>query len=227
MEALDLAALMEREEKLHPDLVPWVQPVGGHKFLNHPLVQETFLLTDKCALVNKRYELKMKMVAKALSNEEYHHYVFLHERPYRLDAFKEYLTLRRLDDRRYWQMVEAIWIDSENIWQHKKLWREMWREKRPGRQQYVMNDDERAAYDALPDIVTVYRGCNRAKHDAKGLSWTLDISKAEWFARRYQGLNLVLQGEVKKQHVYALLLGRNESEVICREVRNVTKRASP
>lgn len=223
----DIMALMEKDEKLHPDLEPWLQTHKiGTRYLNHPLVQEMFLNLDKCALVNKRYEVKQKRLAETLAEGKVHTYVFLHERPYRLHAFKEYLVLRRLDDETYWRMVESIWTDTENVWQHKKLWRQMWSERRPGMRQYVMDAEERKQYAALPLVVNVYRGLNRDEHHEKGLAWTLSAEKAAWFALRYSGIGLVLEGQAQKQHIYALLNGRNEREVVCQRVTIMGRNAA-
>lgn len=224
MDQINLQELLHKDEKLHPDLAPWVQVRPGFRFLNHPLVQETVINPDKCAVINKRYEMKKKLIDEALSRGNVHRYVFTHERPYRVDAFNDYLRAAPLDDRSYWEMMQAIWIDSENVWQHKKMWRELWRANRTGLQQYIMNADERKEFYRLPPIVKVYRGINRDKHDRRGLSWTLDPAKAEWFALRYKGVGLVLEGMVKKKHVYALLFGRDEREIICRQVEVTSTR---
>lgn len=48
----------------------------------------------------------------------------------------------------------------------------------------LMNNEERKYLDALPETVTIYRGvCSKKYRD--GLSWTLDIDQAGWFARRF------------------------------------------
>lgn len=47
-----------------------------------------------------------------------------------------------------------------------------------------MDEDDRAQYDALPDELTVYRGC---ANGGDGLSWTLDLKTAEQFVLRKEG----------------------------------------
>lgn len=218
-----LQELLDREEALHPDLVPWVTNVGrGHLLLNSPLVQEMFLQPTHCALVNARYAHKQQIITEAMHARNPHQYIWAHERPYRVVALTDYLTAApEIDDRAYWELVSAVWIDSENIWQNKAQWRWLWSSIRPGREA-TMADDERVRLLTLPDEVEVFRGITTAtKHDRRGFSWALDREKAAWFALRYHKKGSVLRGVVKKKAILALLLGRNEQEVISMKVKIV------
>ena len=52
--------------------------------------------------------------------------------------------------------------------------------------EFLMDEEERAAHQALEDTVTVYRGVT--PYNAKNisaLSWTLDRKTADWFAHRF------------------------------------------
>lgn len=84
----------------------------------------------------------------------------------------------------------------------------------------LMDAEEREVYAALPDVVTIYRGCRTAKA-VKGMSWSLSEEKARWFAERGALLSsgkgdgaLVYRAKIKKEDVVAYLDGRNEEEVI-------------
>ena len=79
----------------------------------------------------------------------------------------------------------------------------------------LMNEVERTQLDALADPVTVYRGVTdyNAKN-IRALSWTLDYDTAAWFAHRFGEDGMVYQAKIKKEHIFALLTGRNESEVV-------------
>jgi hypothetical protein len=51
----------------------------------------------------------------------------------------------------------------------------------------------------------------------RGLSWTADKKKAEWFAGRFPTLNdkgFVASGWVRKDDVLAHFIGRQESEIV-------------
>lgn len=66
------------------------------------------------------------------------------------------------------------------------------------------------------DMITVYRGVR--VNDYKGLSWTTDKLRAEWFAKRF-GIDgekgYVFVGQIKKKDIIAFFDNRNESEVVC------------
>ena len=79
----------------------------------------------------------------------------------------------------------------------------------------LMDEEERAAHQALEDTVTVYRGVTpyNAKN-IRALSWTLDRKTADWFAHRFGEEGTVYEAQIRKEHILALFTGRNESEVI-------------
>lgn len=80
--------------------------------------------------------------------------------------------------------------------------------------------------DDLSDnnTVTIYRGVK--VNNYRGLSWTIDKSVAEWFARRF-GHNgdkcYVFIGTINKKDILALFSSRNEKEVVCdyRKIKNI------
>lgn len=89
---------------------------------------------------------------------------------------------------------------------------------------HLMDDAERAALDALPERVTVYRGL-RTKHyrpDHVGFSWTLSRDVAERFANVHRkqlwgdpdGAPIVLEQTINKDQIVWLILGRDEQEVV-------------
>lgn len=79
----------------------------------------------------------------------------------------------------------------------------------------LMDDEERKLLDTLEDTVTVYRGVHSAKSNGvNAMSWTLDQETAAWFTGRYGRQGCVYKAKIQKEHIHALFLGRNESEVI-------------
>lgn len=81
--------------------------------------------------------------------------------------------------------------------------------------QMLMDAEEYELFQGLDDVVTVYRGVTpyNAKN-VKALSWTLNRETAEWFAHRYGEQGTVYGAQIPKEHICAVFLGRNESEVI-------------
>ena len=80
----------------------------------------------------------------------------------------------------------------------------------------AMDAEARAVYDALPAVVTVYRGCY--ERNRRGMSWTLERDVAERFPSltRYRGPGqpLLVTGHVKRADVAFITLDREESEVV-------------
>lgn len=79
--------------------------------------------------------------------------------------------------------------------------------------QSLMYADEFAYYDSLPDEFTVYRGIG-SESNKKGISYTLSLEKAEWFANRFQKKGYVLTGTAKKKDVIAYFNRREEQEIL-------------
>ena len=81
-------------------------------------------------------------------------------------------------------------------------------------------DTARAAYDALPECVAIYRGTVEAEGEDYGVCWTLSRDKAEWFATKHgrfrntRSAPVILETNVLRDAICGLLLERNEREVL-------------
>ena len=208
---LEYAKVMASAEELHPDLQPYVEDGAMGSQLRHPLVYLVPLWSNGHA--NALYEHKVKGVEDSLANNKYSSYIFLHERPYRLDAF--ILIQSKLSDTQYWSLLSEIWTDTENQWQGLNKWRQLLSSKRSARH-YLMNEEEDNILRSLSDEVIIYRGCQKGLNE-NGLSWTLDKSKAEFFANRFGKKGIILEKKSPKSNIVAVLLGRGEFEVIWEE----------
>jgi hypothetical protein len=210
---LEYAKVMASTEELHPDLQPYLEEGAIGLQLRHPLVYLVPLWGNGHA--NALYEHKVKGVKDALANNKYSSYIFLHERPYRLDAFT--LIQSKLSDTQYWSLLSDIWTDTENQWQGLNKWKQLLSSNRPSRH-YLMNEEEFNLLQSLPDEVTIYRGC-QAGINENGLSWTLNKKKAEFFANRFGKEGIILERKIPKSNIIAFLNGRGESEVIWEETK--------
>lgn len=203
-------------EPLHADLVPYVcynEALKGQS-LRHPLVYSLLYTEALNKFLNKQYAQKRAAVAEAKAAKEWHSYLYLHERPWRYDAFEK--IRHQLSSRDYWKLVRSIWIDCENVHQNFEGWGDIWMAEMANRQT-VMDASETAALLKLGEVVEVYRGANTEEHASIGYSWTTDRERAIWFARRYavRGTGAFLaHGVVHKPHVIALFLSRNENEIV-------------
>lgn len=194
-----------QEEALDSELQLWVEPGPLGNFLNHPLVQD-MMVDAMPGLANMRLRDKRKRLNAAVARDDWNSYVFLHERPYRFQALEE--ALSEYDIQEPDKLATSVWIDSENIHQNYDGWNEVL-----STHGLAMEPEEQAVLDALPEAVTIYRGCT--KEGENGYSWTLDKTKAEWFAKRFSrsGAQL-LEAQVSKDSIVAYLGRRGESEIV-------------
>jgi len=207
---MNLQELATRSEELHPDLVPYFEPESNGKWsmLRAPLVYQVPFFTN--AFANYYYGERKKQVEQLTSEGKYREAIWMYERPYRLEAFEMYAD--RFSDEQYWSTLADVWTDTENAWQYRKRWVKLYQSKRPARHA-LMDADEYTKYQSLPAIVTIYRGCQEGINE-NGLSWTLDKSKAQWFATRFAKEGIVIEKSIPKEQIIAYYSGRGEEEVI-------------
>jgi hypothetical protein len=218
----DIDALMDMfgPEDLHPDLVHRIEERGnGHKVLHHPLIIEPMYMPQLHKRINLMYAQKTAALEEAIAARNWPSYVYLHERPYRFDALTTviYTYLDGEIDAKGWDLIGGVWVDSENIYQNLEDWECLWDGTDLGDRKASMSKDEQKAFKALPPVIDVWRGF---AHDEAmlGMSWTTDKERAIWFAKRFAADStrkpMLASGRVKKKHVFAHFLGRNESEIV-------------
>lgn len=179
--------------------------------LKHPLVFSVPYVPALNKSLNQMFKQKTEALDRAIASGSWETYVWLHERPYRVDAFCEILDT--LDDTQYWELLAHIWIDSENIRENQETWEILLSSNRGSKHAFIGNIEGLAA---LPDEFTIYQGHTLDRDD--GWSWTLDEPTALWFARRFGLLEdatpIVTIATVRKSDVLAYREDRNEHEII-------------
>lgn len=114
------------------------------------------------------------------------------------------------------------WTLCDNLYTHAAFFRKVLHHAPRTHLDAMMAPEEREAFDRLPQILTVYRGCYGFNRN--GLSWSLSRDVAEqfvttlWRYRRPGLTGLLLTGRVNKNNC-VLKLGRAEQEVIAPRVR--------
>jgi hypothetical protein len=210
VEELMAKMVAEHSETLHPALAPYLEQSDiGWTMLRHPLVYQVPFFSNGSA--NAYFAQKTKAVEKAIADKNYKQFVWLFERPFRVEAFIKIAD--KLSDTDYWKLLSDVWIDTENQYAYLEEWKQLLASQRPNRH-YMMDEEEDNILRALAQEVTIYRGCQKGINE-DGLSWTLDKSKAEFFANRFGKKGIILERTVSKNDIVAVLLGRGESEVIC------------
>ena len=132
----------------------------------------------------------------------------------------------RMDDADWLGLLGQEWSGFDNIGHHiddlfeSPLW------SRQGAIPEMMTPAEQASFDALPGVITVYRGCYKA--NKWGFSWSLSEDTAAQFPslNRYRQRNqaLLVKATVRKQNIIALKLDREESEIIAWRPKHVSTR---
>lgn len=206
------------EEDLVPELARHLREHDSlGKILHHPMVIQVPYFPAMNRMSNRQFEHKTNEANTAIAQEKWDRYVFIHERPYRIEALQRVLwDMRVTDPAEVWPLIGSVWTDSENISEFFDDWLEIWDQDIPNRH-LAMDDDERAALAQMADMIDIYRGFG---HDVavRGQSWTVDRDKAIWFANRYQTHGgrtpMLASAKVRKTDVIAYFAGRNESEIV-------------
>jgi hypothetical protein len=217
--ALDqMAELLSRIEPLNPKLAPFLNeydPLPGMKVLHHPLVISLPHSEFQNAWINKQFEHKTQALEKAIADQDWSSYIFLHERPYRIDALYTLVFDLAPEEPALWKLIGQAWCDSENIYQCQGEWVDIWSMDTPGREA-AMDDEERTALADMADTFTVYRGMGH-EEAVEGMSWTTDKTVATKFAKRFTHGDrhpYLATGKIRKSDVLAYFTGRNESEIV-------------
>ena len=216
METLELEELFNKQEELHDDLKNCVSQGEFFMQLHHPLMIHVPYNKQTNASINASYQCKLDDLKEWKRRGAWSRYVGVYERPYRLEAFMEIAYDTHSPE--YWSIAGWIWEDTENQWQYVSEWQDVLSSERD-QKEYFMTSDEQQFLKSMPDEVEIYRGCFEGIND-EGLSWTLDKSIAEMFSqhrhfkRKGDWESIILSQTVSKEDIFAIKLGRKESEVI-------------
>lgn len=198
-----------KSEELNYELRPFVTH-GIFPMIQHPFLYSVPYFDVMNAQINKMYEQKKMLIQKAKEQKNWNQFVFLYERPYRLEAFVSIQNY--LNPKEYWELLADIWIDSENVWQNKATYKKLFSKHRDYKK-YFMNSKERKYFDSLPEQIVAYRGYVKGQN-RRGFSYTLDKKQAEWFAKRFDNDGAVAKIVVPKSRVLAYTNRRGEKELI-------------
>jgi predicted ABC-type ATPase/DNA-directed RNA polymerase specialized sigma24 family protein/8-oxo-dGTP pyrophosphatase MutT (NUDIX family)/curved DNA-binding protein CbpA len=220
-----ISGSMSSPDGLNEELAEYYDEEGplGFPTIRHPLMY--WMGPVDADLINKMFSQKVNAVNDAYENGKWNSYIYMHERPYRLDALMDIED--RMSDEEFWENVGSIWVDSENIWQNQDVWSDILTSDRPGREK-IMTAEELQDFNNLPDEITVYRGHIKGKNK-DGLSWTTSEEKARWFANRLasgKDVPEVAEGTVKKSDVIAHFTRRGESEIVVSSPDKISGRMS-
>lgn len=160
-----------------------------------------------------------QMKRDAAERLEWEEYLYLHGSHERLQAF---VKLGSLNDRDYWRLLAQTWIGHDVVHRDLSTWRMLFSSPRQGRE-WLMGETERAHLAALPEAVTAHRGFSDPGGQ-RGIAWTLDHERAEWFARWFEALGgafvaTVATVAIPRTRIVALFDRRGEGEVVIPDLR--------
>lgn len=153
--------------------------------------------------------LQLEQILTARAKRRWSKYVLLHH-----DSCKVFALIEAVEQgfagARYWRTLTDVWVMLHHTTVHKDAWLFLYTQEIPPGRRAAMSSAELKVFDSLPEVVTVYRG-STAKLK-RGLSWTLDLRVAEFFAKRTQ--ESVWQVAISREAVLAYYAERQESEVV-------------
>lgn len=201
---------------VHDDVLGW--PV-----LRHPLCCE-ITLPNTLGAMEQSIRAKEQKIKELEEKKKYGQIIGMHARPYRSTALIRYFPVMSQYQRA--SMIAWVWRDSENPQINADKWNVLWHGLRDGlnsgrySQGWVMSKDDQevlAKHKASKSKVMLFRGF--AGKGSRGLSWTTDPSRAEWFAHRSSALYrkgepAVANFAIDPAHLFIFMNHRNEEEVI-------------
>ena len=192
----------------HPFIQETYYPVPCEKTEENPVGLEILDVRDENNLIRVK-EYFRKAIDKCRKAMDL---FIIINKPYSGIFFKYIKDFLDIDD--YTNMLEALWTEMEypntDVNVSKREWISMWKKADLDK---IYSEEDKEVLAKLPDRFIVYRGLmDRAKVEA--LSWTLDIDKAVWFAKRFGHNGKVYKAYCNKKDILVYLSCRNESEIV-------------
>jgi hypothetical protein len=128
-------------------------------------------------------------------------------------------------------LLGEIWCDCDNIGTYKDSLLQVFNGRlgRPwGSVSELMDAEGRLAFEALPDQITIYRGCG--PHNKHGFSWSLsrEVAAGIPFKIRYRtDRPMLLTATINKNRAAALKLSRDEQEIVVLDLSAISWTEEP
>ena len=156
-------------------------------------------------------------------------YSFTGYLPIGITRFEVFLAIAPiLKGRKYWQALRNAYIMSDNLYAYRIDVRIAFMSNEPDRIS-LMRKNELKEFEQLPEMVKIYRGASieEEENDDYGISWTLSLEKAHYFAFEYprnvdtdEHEKRIYSRVVPKSKILAYFKERGEEEVIYIENEN-------
>ncbi len=195
-------------DKLHPDLQPWVfrhEVIGV--CLKSPFVVSVPFFS--WAMANEKHEHQKRLFDQHVASGRFDKALWFLERPFRMTYVLDWHEDGVLRGGMLREVLCDAWTDCEFPYQFGidrllDLFRDVG---------FVHDYDDDPRLGMEPNI-TIYRGQVRGMEP--GISWTTDMERAAFFARRFGADDgVILVGHVNTSEILAMFKGRSESEIVC------------
>lgn len=197
--------------ELDLDLTLCRNAYNGTEYLQHPLVT-TLYLPNLNAMYNRQLAVARDRLSDALRGREWEEAVFTHARGWRLWAFIRYVHKPRvMPKHEAGDLLTSVWKDCEAPHGARSEWLRLFKFYH-GYSPIMINS--RAGFSKP---VQVYRGMALREGVTRmpyGLSWTLDVKVAEWFASRFGIKGVVRTAYADPSKMFAYLPERGEQEIV-------------
>lgn len=126
----------------------------------------------------------------------------------------EFLRIEsKLSDEQYWTLLRWVWIYHGGSVSRLQAQHRLLMADRPSKE-FLMTENERKEFEALPDEVIVYHGTS-LKADEFGWCWSRQFDISKGFARnRFQDGPRVIVGRCKKSDAVAYFPDYDEDEIV-------------
>jgi len=188
--------------------------------ISHPLTSNVYVVTKDKSFMMLNSE-NVEEYVNWRCNELTNHAkdvtsVFVHvNKPYRIPLLS--FVAQYLDDKEFSDLLSWIWTSTE--FPHQESIFKLVDMFKRARKDLLMDGEELRVLESLPSIVTIYRGLQSADAKRRGLSWTLSLDKAKWFANRWARKGEVLRAEIPKDAIFMYTNSRGEEEVVVNPFR--------
>ena len=213
------------------DIVPFEEEkeIKGLGICSHPFATSLFIpdrsnnsLID---LRNPEHAKQYRMwIEEVVKNSSPSRILYRVEKAYRMTWFR--LVSPYLSDADYGTLLKDSWITEEDPNQDKNVSQKMAINLfKAAKKEFLMDEEERAVYENLPDEITLYRGVSVGR-SRMGLSWTNNPDVAVWYKKRFEeeGKNgIVLKATIEKKNVLAYFEQDNEIIVDTKHLKDVTE----
>jgi hypothetical protein len=187
-------------ELLVPQLRPCVvELVNSGIWIKHPWVNSMIPLVGQA---NEIWSAKFSMMRDYLSRRRLSAYLFVCiERPWRFELLADWWRKGKISKEELRELLPEVWRDTEfpsaNLDEPVYLFEDAG----------FLTDNEEA-WARVPEQMTLYRGGTE-----DGISWTLSLEQAEWFARRF-GDHEVWEMTADKSWALGHFTERGEEEIV-------------